>query len=121
MRLSINLFIDMGAKEEHLQGDPQSCLFQRVVGIFYLIFLNNFLTKSCAYQKGNFPNFSKLTLLLSILYSWYPLRPVKHKRGDGTEWCNRHIVTDTKKQKGKGIHTEICIILIHDDPHAEYY
>ena len=55
----------------------------RWVGIFGLIFLSHFLTKMgvfCAHQKGNFLNFSKLTLLLFIVHFWYPLWPVKHKR-----------------------------------------
>ena len=73
----------MGAKEEDLQCDPKACLFPRGVGIFALTFLSHFLTKmrtSCAHQKGNFLNFSKLTLLLSIVHFWDPLWPVKHKR-----------------------------------------
>ena len=45
-------------------------------------FLSHFLTKMksfCAYQKGIFLNFSKLTLLLFIVDFWYTLWPVKHK------------------------------------------
>ena len=72
----------MGAKEEDLWCDPKACLFSRGVGIFGLIFLSHFLTKMrsfYAHQKGNFLNFSKLTLILSIVHFWYPLWPVKHK------------------------------------------
>merc|ERR1712155_233805 len=31
----------------------------------------------CAHQKGNFLNFAKLTLLLSLDHSWLPLWPIK--------------------------------------------
>ena len=34
----------------------------------------------CAHQKGNFLNFAKLTLLLSLDHSWLPLWPVKRYR-----------------------------------------
>ena len=73
----------MGAKEEDLKCDPKACLFSRGVGNFELIFLSHFLTKMrsfCAHQKGNFLNFAKLTLLLSLVHSWCPLWPVKRKR-----------------------------------------
>ena len=61
------------SKGKYLQDDSQSCLFSRGVGIFDLIFLRHFLTKMrsfCAHQKGNFLNFAKLTLLLSLVHSW---------------------------------------------------
>ena len=72
----------MGAREEDLYCDPNACFHQGGVGIFRLIFLSHFLTKMrsfCAHQKGNFLNFSKLTLLLFMVHFWYPLWPVKHK------------------------------------------
>ena len=67
------------SKGKYLQDDSQSCLFSRGVGVFDLIFLRHFLTKMrsfCAHQKGNFLNFLKLTLLLSLVHSWCPLWPV---------------------------------------------
>ena len=57
-------------------------IFPGGVGIFDLIFLSHFLSKMgsfCAHQKGNFLRFSKLTLLLSLVHSWCPLWPIKHK------------------------------------------
>ena len=33
----------------------------------------------CAHQKGDFLNFAKLTLLLSLVHSWCPLWPVQVK------------------------------------------
>ena len=68
------------SKGKYLQDDSQSCLFSRGVGVFDLIFLRHFLTKMrsfCAHQKGNFLNFSKLTLLLSLDYSWCPQWPIR--------------------------------------------
>ena len=68
------------SKGKYLQDDSQSCLFSRGVGVFDLIFLRHFLTKMrsfCAHQKGNFLNFSKLTLLLSLDHSWCPQWPIK--------------------------------------------
>ena len=68
------------SKGKHLQDCQQSCLFARGVGIFDLIFLRHFLAKMrsfCGHQTGNFLNFSKLTLLLSLVHSWCPLWPVK--------------------------------------------
>ena len=47
----------------------------------FSFFQSNFFIKinsSCAYWKGNILNFSKLTLLLSLVHFWYPLEPVKH-------------------------------------------
>ena len=70
------------SKGKYLQDDSQSCLFSRGVGVFDLIFLRHFLTKMrsfCAHQKGNFLRFWKLTLLLSLVHSWCPLWPIKHK------------------------------------------
>ena len=67
-------------KGKYLQDDSQSCVFSTGVGVFDLIFLKHFLTKMrsfCAHQKGNFLNFSKLTLLLSLDYSWCPQWPIK--------------------------------------------
>ena len=71
------------SKGKYLQDDSQSCLFSRGVGVFDLIFLRHFLTKMrsfCAHQKGNFLNFSKLTLLLSLDHSWCPQWPIKRYR-----------------------------------------
>ena len=50
------------------------------VALFDPVFLSNFFTKIgtfCTHQKGNFLNFSKLTLLLSLVHFWCPLWPVK--------------------------------------------
>ena len=72
IRLSINHFTMIGDKKENLQDDLDSCLFTRGVGIFDLNFLSHFLLKMrgfCAHQKGNFLDFSKLTLLLSLVHS----------------------------------------------------
>ena len=83
IRLSINHFPMIGDKKENLQDDLKSCLFTRGIGIFDLIFLSHILPKIrsfCAHQKGNFLNFLKLTLLSSLVHSWCPLWPVKHKR-----------------------------------------
>ena len=48
--------------------------------MFDLVFLSRFFTKMmsfCVHQTGNFLNFSKLTLLLSLVKFWCPLRPFK--------------------------------------------
>ena len=58
MGLSINLFIEMGAKEEHLQGDLQLCLFPREVGNFDLIFITK-MRSFCAHRRVNFLNYSQ--------------------------------------------------------------
>ena len=52
------------------------CFFRGGVAIFDLVFLGRFFTKMvsfCAYWKENFLNFSKFTLLLSLVHFWYPL------------------------------------------------
>ena len=57
-------------REKLCQGDPQSCQ-----GGMDPIFLSDFLTKMrslCAHQKENFLICSKLTLLLSLVFSWFP-------------------------------------------------
>ena len=92
------------SKGKYLQDDSQSCLFSRGVGVFDLIFLRHFLTKMrsfCAHQKGNFLNFSKLTLLLSLDHSWLPpsvflghpvdsqVPPWASKKGFTQIWCHR--------------------------------
>ena len=69
--------------KEDLQCDQKACLFPRGLGIFELNFLSQFLTKMrsfCAHQKGNFLNFSKLTLLLYLVHSWCPQWPIKRYR-----------------------------------------
>ena len=108
----------MGAKEEDLQCDPKTCLFARGVGIFELIFLSHFLTKMrtfCAHQKGNFLNFSKLTLLLSIVHFWDPLWPVKHKRAfflDTLQILRRTINFNIQNSRSVTFYVifEICIL-----------
>ena len=48
--------------------------------MFDLDFLGGFFTKIgsfCAHWKGNFLNFSKLTLLSSLVHFWCPLWPFK--------------------------------------------
>ena len=63
--------LELWAKEESI-GDPimsYNVIFSRGVGIFDLIFLSSFFTKVgsfCVHWKGNFLNFSKLSLLLSL-------------------------------------------------------
>ena len=87
------------------------------VGIFGLIFLSHFLTKMrsfCVHQKGNFLNFSKLTLLLSLVHFWYPLWPVKHKRA----FFLRHPVMYCRVNKHRLNYTEVslsflCLLLSH--------
>ena len=65
--------LELWAKEESI-GDPimsYNVIFSRGVGIFDLIFLRDFFTKVgsfCVHWKGNFLNFSKLTLLLSLAH-----------------------------------------------------
>ena len=82
MRLSINLVFEIGAKENIFRMIHNHAFSQGGLAslMFDLIFLRHFLTKMrsfCAHQKGNFLNFSKLTLLLSLVHSWCPLWPVK--------------------------------------------
>ena len=71
----------MGAKEEDLYMIRKHAVSQWG-GHLWTHFSQSFSEKRrsfCVHQKGNFLNFSKLTLLLFIVYFWYPLWPVKDK------------------------------------------
>ena len=65
----------------------------------------------CAHQKGNFLNFSKLTLLLSVVHFWYLLWPGKHKRA----FFLRHPVhekelrTKIQEERGYCLHVNVSI------------
>ena len=65
-------FIELRAQDEST-GGPKYCDFLRGVAMFNLVFLGYFFTKMrsfCAHQTGNFLNFSKITLLLSLAQFW---------------------------------------------------
>ena len=58
-------------QKEKIFSVIQKHAFLKGVGIFGLNFLSHLLTKMrsfCAYQKGNFLNFSKLILLFSLVH-----------------------------------------------------
>ena len=70
MRLSINIFMELQAKDE--STGTYSVISSRGVGLFDLVFFSFFFfTKVhsfCAHWKRNVLNFPKLTLLLSLAH-----------------------------------------------------